>query len=128
MNIFLRQKVKLKYDGEDVISTNIAKDICDDFVPRKGDFICDPLYKDTGFMGEVERVVINYSEDACYIDMKQLTVDIKYLMIDMALFTSKNDKKSIMKFWVDVCKSFEWYNQIERFYTDEVECFTVCTP
>lgn len=66
MKIIITQKVKVI--GNEVYSC-IKKEFESNIIPRVGDYISDPLWKETdGF--QVTRVNINYQENECYINIK----------------------------------------------------------
>lgn len=67
MKVFLSQGVKFEGDN---FPYSWSKAYNSSMIPRKGDFVEDPLWKDPGEY-EVKSVRFNYFEDVCYVTLDE---------------------------------------------------------
>lgn len=69
MKVFLSQIVNFEGDN---FPYSWRKEYTSSMIPRKGDFVEDPLWKDP-YEYEVKKVCFNYSEDVCYVTLDEYT-------------------------------------------------------
>ena len=97
MEIILAQTVHLKTMNQGW--SELRKIINSDFVPRKGDFIEDTVWKGDDHQ-EVQSVVINYGENYCFVYLPA---------IDLG-----TDEKEVLEQYEDMAKLHGWSSSSER--------------
>lgn len=95
MKIYLTQPVKIEGDR---FPHSWSKIYESSVIPRKGDFVEDPLWKDPGEY-EVVGITINYYADSCYVGLKEYEMEIpKERKDEMARMAELHGWKSSWKF------------------------------